>query len=182
MTPVHFVHAIEGLLAAGALIWFFCGPWQTLCTAVSRQRQFELRNRLFDLAADGKIEFSHPAYQSLRNFLNANIRFSHAMTFGGLLITVAVADTRAYSREPLPDVVERVNEPEVRVALREIMQQSVLAASTHMFVRSPLLWLFLPLVILLIAIFTTSIVFTSRLAEWLISSLELRNYSEAHAV
>ncbi len=42
-----------------------------------RQDMFSLRNKLFDLAASGELDFRHPAYETLRAITNGFIRSAH---------------------------------------------------------------------------------------------------------
>jgi hypothetical protein len=50
-----------------------------------RQKMFYLRNELFDDAARGEIDFSHPSYQILRTTMNGFIRFAHKLDFWTLI-------------------------------------------------------------------------------------------------
>lgn len=47
---------------------------------VFRLQMFEVRDEMFDFAAQGGIDFQHPAYKLLRTTLNGYIRFSHAFS------------------------------------------------------------------------------------------------------
>lgn len=42
-----------------------------------RQSMFSIRDELFDFAANGNIDFDHPAYTQLRELINGYIRFGH---------------------------------------------------------------------------------------------------------
>ena len=42
-----------------------------------RQSMFSIRDELFDFAANGNIDFNHPAYTQLRELINGYIRFGH---------------------------------------------------------------------------------------------------------
>jgi len=42
-----------------------------------RQELFQVRDELFDFAAQGQIPFDHPAYVGLREVFNGYIRFAH---------------------------------------------------------------------------------------------------------
>lgn len=181
MTAEDLVSAIAGLLALGALIWFFGGPWQKLWTASVRQRLFELRDQLFDLAADGRIAFADPAYRELRNHLNVCIRFSHALTFGALVASAAARDGPTEPAPALRGAIERVEDPDVRQRLRDIAQQSALEAVAHMVIRSPALWVVLPLAMAGIALSGKGIGLASKAIERLMPALEAGDRAEAHA-
>lgn len=45
-----------------------------------RSEMFSLRDKLFDDASSGKISFSHPAYQMLRNTMNGYLRSAQRLT------------------------------------------------------------------------------------------------------
>ena len=45
-----------------------------------RQSMFSVRDELFDVAASGAIDFSHPAYLLLRQSMNGFIRYGHQLT------------------------------------------------------------------------------------------------------
>ena len=181
MTPADFIYVVQALLCAAVLIWFFSGPWQTLWTAVSRQRLFELRDRLFDLAADGRIGFSDPAYLEAREYLNFSIRRTHTNTFGQFVlgaITLAEVGTLG---ETVLDTVERVQDEPIRRELRDILLRSVAAEVGHMVIRSPLLWMLLPAVVGVVAFSAGGGALASKMFEWLTLTLEARDGQYAHA-
>jgi len=181
MTAENIVSAAAGLLALGALIWFFGGPWQELWTAFTRQRLFELRNQLFNLAADGKIAFVDPAYRELRDHLNVSIRFAHALTFGALVAFLVARDGQTDPAPALPGAIERVGDPDVRQSLRDIMQEAALAVAVHMVIRSPALWVMLPMVMAGVALSSKGTTLISKALERLMPALEARDRVEAHA-
>lgn len=90
---------MELILACASLVflfWFFYWPWQSYCVDVARQRMFMIRDELFDLAADEKMSFNEPAYQEMRDIINANIRFAHRMSWIEIfLVGVAIRGERA---------------------------------------------------------------------------------------
>lgn len=46
-----------------------------------RQKLFALRDQLFDDAANGLVDFNHPAYGLVRTTINGHIRYGHKMSF-----------------------------------------------------------------------------------------------------
>lgn len=55
-----------------------------------RQRIFQIRDELFDFAADGHLTFDDPAYGALRSSMNSMIRFAHRMSLSHAVgLTVA---------------------------------------------------------------------------------------------
>jgi hypothetical protein len=53
-----------------------------------RQRLFGIRDELFDFAAEGYIEFSHPAYTASRMTINSLIRYSHRITVSRVFLAM----------------------------------------------------------------------------------------------
>ena len=51
-----------------------------------RERLFSIRDNVFDLAADGKIDFQHPAYRAVRHNLNCLIRFADRLNLISVLL------------------------------------------------------------------------------------------------
>jgi hypothetical protein len=72
-------------LLVAFLGWFY-GPWQTFCVDRARERMFEVRNSLFDMAADGRLSFQSSSYRELRRRIESNIRFAHRMSWPTLVI------------------------------------------------------------------------------------------------
>jgi hypothetical protein len=70
------------LLALGGL---FYGPYQTQCEDWARQKLFEARDRVFDMAGNGRISFDDPRYVAIRHSMNILIRFTHELTWTRLL-------------------------------------------------------------------------------------------------
>jgi hypothetical protein len=80
---------LTSLLSILGLVYLFFWRYKALCTDSFRQKLFELRDELFDYAADGNISFDHPAYGTLRKTINGYIRFAHKTTaWHGLIFAV----------------------------------------------------------------------------------------------
>lgn len=66
-----------------------------------RQKLFEIRDDLFDFAADGGIAFNNPCYRELRNDLNSLILFAGKLSLGRALAaywTVPVEDVNSHTK------------------------------------------------------------------------------------
>jgi hypothetical protein len=103
-----------------------------------RQRLFELRDELFDLAAQGQIEFTHPAYTSTRTLLNSVIRFAHRITVGRTLLAMIFP----IQTDSTPRFVSALNElPDGEIKRRIMLIQVRLAAALvyHLVTGFPLL-------------------------------------------
>jgi len=87
MNPV-FYEQIMSLLGLIALWAFWYYLWKPQRVDSFRQKLFDLRSDLFDLAAAGSVSFNDPAYSQLRLLINGMIRFGHRISLGSLLIAV----------------------------------------------------------------------------------------------
>ena len=59
-----------------ALVYFY----KKYCVDAYRQEVFKIRDNLFNFAAEGGIEFAHPAYIMARTYLNGTIRFTERLS------------------------------------------------------------------------------------------------------
>ncbi len=64
---------------------YFYIPYQAYRLDLFRQRLFEIRDELFDQAADGVIDFNSPLYRKTRDIINGYIRFGHRYRCGYLI-------------------------------------------------------------------------------------------------
>lgn len=64
------------------IFWFY----RDYSVDVFRQKMFALRDRLFDYAMEGNIEFKHPAYCILRRTMNGYLRFGHKISAFEMLL------------------------------------------------------------------------------------------------
>ena len=85
VTPekVNVLLSMAGLLALWAL-WSF-GLRPALIDSF-RQQIFTIRDEMFDYAAEGNIDFNHPAYGTIRTLMNGHIRFAHRIDSALILI------------------------------------------------------------------------------------------------
>lgn len=76
---------VIGLIAA--LLWLsIFYVYRRFTVDVFRQKMFEIRDELFDFAADGNIEFNNPAYKLLRTTMNGFLRYGHKVGLFELVI------------------------------------------------------------------------------------------------
>ena len=73
------------LVALSGFLVLFYGPWQSVCTDVARQLMFEQRDKIFDMARSGVIEFDSREYRRVRISIEQNIRYAHELTFAKLV-------------------------------------------------------------------------------------------------
>lgn len=138
MTTVEgFVDFLQILVSLAVLLWFFTGPWSSFWVDTSRQRCFELRDRLFLFAADGGIGFDDPLYRRTREWLNACIVRAHDVKLWNVMAFIVVCGPG-----PRPDLrtdILKMPDGPARTELREIIEQSVRVQAGLILARSPLL-------------------------------------------
>lgn len=132
------VLAVSGLGAA-------CCGWRAYARDAFRQRVFALRDQLFDYAAAGNIEFNHPAYWRLRLMMNNTIRFSHRITFGEMLLPVAIDILRNSDEPDAPSYAawkEKVQALPAanREAIMEFFDKFSELLAAHLITTSPVAW------------------------------------------
>jgi hypothetical protein len=98
-----FVSVILALVSFLTLWFLYSFAYRDYRRDVYRQKLFETRNGLFDMAAAGEISFGNPAYQTLRTTINGFIRFGHRMQFGELAVFILLEEA---ATDPTPDVFQ----------------------------------------------------------------------------
>lgn len=152
MASLGFFYAVEILVVAAVLMWFFARPWQAFCTDISRHRYFELRDRLFVIAAQGRVEFDDPVYQALRDWLNQRIRHAHVNIFGDLVAVVIAHKGEVPKAQTVGDEIEEMENDSLRTEMQSIYMQAIQIQIAHMVVRSPIflvLTVLTPIIILI---------------------------------
>lgn len=91
MTIDRLVEALEAMAGIAFLVWFFYGPWSRFIVDLVRQNLFEIRDEIFMAAARGRLTFDCEVYCSLRDTLNAMIRFCESFSFASFAMTPSVA-------------------------------------------------------------------------------------------
>lgn len=81
-----YIQVLFLLVSITFFLLVFYGPWQTLCVDWARQRMFEARDRVFDLAMQGHISFHSKEYKCIRSTIERMIRFCHVMTWQRLVL------------------------------------------------------------------------------------------------
>lgn len=128
------------LLAAGGLIATVYGPWQWYCIDKARQELFEIRARIFNLAASGSLDFNSPPYIAIRESLNIRLRFAHRVCWQQLLIFFffhpKLRQTSNFSEQ-----ITLIQDEKLRSCLREEEYRATLALARLIVYRSPILLL-----------------------------------------
>lgn len=122
-----------GLSAATLWYLFFC-IYKDHSVEIFRQKMFELRDRLFDEAADGLVGFNHPSYIVLRSTMNGFLRYGHRVTLFEVLVqnylvrsalrrdagVMSFSEAWALSTKNLPKEVKEKLEP-YRARMTELL-------------------------------------------------------------
>ena len=129
------INTIELAVAIGFLVWFFYGPWNRFVVDLARQNLFELRDEVFLLAADGKIDFSSDAYCQLRDRLNKMIRYCHHLTLVNLIATSPSVVANKSSKDVLSEI-RSIQDRELSRKLERVYIYAVVIMLAAMFLRS----------------------------------------------
>src|SRR5579862_226779 len=137
-----YIRSVIGL----AVLWFI---WyygiRLVLLARFRQKLFGIRDRLFDYAAEGNIEFSDPAYGSLRSMMNSLIRFAHKVTFCiAFLLHMTHGDVE-YAEKEIKAALEPIRRlpTEKATVLLKLHAEILMAMLVYVLQRSPVLWIYL---------------------------------------
>ena len=97
--------------------------------ALARFNLFELRDELFQMAVEGKLDFKSPGYKACRQMINGFIRYAHDMSLLQMITTQLVAKLRKQkiSTREWDAAIERLD-PESRALVEQVMRQ----ATVHM--------------------------------------------------
>lgn len=97
--------------------------------ALARYNLFELRDELFDMAAEGKLDFKSPGYKACRQMINGFIRYAHDMSLMQMFTTQLVAKIRGQkiSTREWDAAFERLDPAE-----RKLVDSVMRKATVHM--------------------------------------------------
>jgi hypothetical protein len=130
-------NAVISLLALILFVCLFYGPWQAACTDWVRQIIFERRDRLFDMAAAGKLDFASEEYKFIRRTLEGMIRFAHDLTWPRLLFFRLVRrDPRPAARPQLLEMIDRIEDLSVRKQVIYLVDECTLRLIVVMALKS----------------------------------------------
>lgn len=122
-------------LAFGCYLYFF--RFRSYRVDLFRQRMFDLRAELFDDAADGLIDFNHPAYGMLRSMMNGYIRFADRLNLWLVIsLVVFTAGVDGPTEQSWIDTTSTLT-PEARSRLNVYRDRMGALAMKHAMVVSP---------------------------------------------
>jgi len=157
MTPEEFVSGISSIILLALILYVAYGPWQRAATDLLRQRLFELRDQIFDMAADGRgFTFASDEYKEIRDTFNGLIRHAHKFTIPWYIhMYRATKNIEAHSR--FTAALERIEDHKVRREIQNKMNTAASAIAAAAILRSmialPLLLLLAPLFVILPELF-----------------------------
>jgi hypothetical protein len=145
-----YAHALEGIIALGALGAFVLGPLQWVSTDAARQHLFALRDQLFDIARAGKLEFSSDDYRLIRASFDRQIQFAHLLSFWRFVALVRTARRLTKIPRAIEGAVARIEDEKTRNEVKSLIDQMSLTVILMMVAKSPFLW-----VVMLVALLAT---------------------------
>lgn len=120
------VNLLGWVVSVVTFLCFFYGPWRSYVTDSTRQRLFEIRDRLFDHATNFGLH-QDPAYRATRDMIHSAIRNADnygAATF--LFVAFALRDGRLYATSQMGRAIKSSNlqfQGYLNKAIREVEQQ-----------------------------------------------------------
>ena len=120
------------------------GAMQEICADYARQIIFEQRDRLFDLAAEGKIAFSSKEYTTIRGSLNSAIRYCHEMTAARIAFIWISYKFKHIgpTHSDMYNARENISDENLRNLIKSIEMRSFAAMAVSMLFRSLLFVVF----------------------------------------
>ncbi|WP_029582929.1 hypothetical protein [Bradyrhizobium sp. URHD0069] len=138
-------NALVSLLVLAAFFFVVYGPWQWACTDFARQKLFEARDHIFDMAANGDLNFKSQEYRAIRRSLEMNIRFAHDLTLPNFLVLLISRRGKLEEKselhraiENLPPAARTAVEARVRYAMKSLILMMLFKSPVAMIVALPL--------------------------------------------
>lgn len=140
-------NALVSLAVLAALLFLVYGPWQWACTDFARQKLFEVRDSIFDMAADGDLSFKSQEYRTIRRSIEMNIRFAHDLTLPNFLVLLVARKDKLEEKSDLHRAIESLP-PQHRSAVEAKVHRAMKSLILMMFMKSPVAMIVaLPLVV-----------------------------------
>jgi hypothetical protein len=143
---------LVGLLALIGIGIVVYGPWQRLWSDFARQVLFEVRDEIFDLAAQNRLSFDSYEYRTLRDSLEKTIRYAHDLTLPRFIYHIFVHRLISRPRSSnLKTAVNAIADADVRELVRRRVTYALTVAMAVVFVKS-LLFMILGAPVLIVGI------------------------------
>lgn len=133
------LNTISLVLIVGGAVWFLYGPYQTFCEDRARQNLFEIRNAIFDLAAEGKLSFESEVYHEIRDILNSFIRYAHHLSAPRLAFYM-IFMPQPPKKPEIGVLLEKIEDAEVQNQIRRYFGEAVQTLTRLLLWRSPILF------------------------------------------
>lgn len=145
MSQDKIVDAFFWLMDIAACLYILYGPSQRLTVDIARQKLFELRDSIFDLALDSQsFTFQSREYKEIRRYFNNLIRFAHVAKWYLLILTPPSSPPGVSIRE----IIENIKDDEIRKAVSAKYDEALAVFQWLVVARSPLIfaayWITLP--------------------------------------
>jgi len=177
MTDLIAVKIIEIIIAIAFLVWFFSFVWQKFAVDLTRQSLFEIRSKLFFMAADGNLDFKSKEYVLLEKWINSQIKYAHFLKVR-YFIAVFLSGHETKKEPEISSIIEKIEDEELRTQLESIYFNVILTMVKLTILRSPALFLSLILTspfIVLAKLFLTKK--TEKIQENIVHSIDVEpNY------
>lgn len=118
-----YADALASLLAALLLVVLFYGPWQSVCTDWARQTIFESRDRLFDMAREGRLSFESDEYRTIRSSLESLIRYAHQLTIVRFAWMLSMRET-PLKRSNMDTAISKIYDQDTRNEVRGLTDRA----------------------------------------------------------
>lgn len=154
LETVNVLLSVAGILSVWA-VWSF-GLKPSLTNSF-RQRIFEIRDEMFFYAADGNIDFNHPAYGTVRTLMNGYIRFAHRIEFLPMLFLFLLK--RKQIKKESGDFANKLNgaiqslDSDVQKTMKNYTERTAVEAAKYVLWTSPpLMAMAIPFIIILFVV------------------------------
>jgi hypothetical protein len=145
-----FIDAFAGIVTVGFAVVFFYYLWQQYVIDVTREQLFELRDRLFDIASEGKLDRNSESYRVLREMFNSGIRFTHRISLVQFIMVSRYEDelvrTRVASVQMLLDDIDN---QDTRYEVQKLLNRMGRFLTLHLVKKSIFVQLLGPVGVLL---------------------------------
>jgi hypothetical protein len=130
-----YADALLSLVTLCALGLLLRGPWRNVCTDWAREIAFESRDRIFDLAQAGEMDFATKEYRDIRESLQSLIGHAHDMTLMRLVVHGAAQPQLEASA--LAISIKSIKNSETRSRIRAIVNRAHAASLISIVAKSP---------------------------------------------
>jgi hypothetical protein len=185
MSTTEIAAALSFLITALIGFAFFYWVWQQYVIDSTRQQLFELRDQLFDLATDGSLNRKSEQYELLRALLNKSIRYADELDVVRLTIFIITAKLAGVRNLALPtkhfaESIRKIKDEKVRGQVNAILEKKSKILMWHIYRRSLLLLILVPVVVFFLSFVMVSIDWIGRTGRKLgILVSESVTYAEA---